>query len=94
MLLCGCTYTMGTAPLALGGLVQLGLKADEVVRSRTRVTQDDLPPLLAHLTVVLMIGLVAIPFLFTLDWRSTGRVDTLWPKVANDLLPERAFHSN
>lgn len=64
---------MGTAPLALGGLVQLRLKADEVVRSRTGVAQDDLPALLTHLTVVLVIGLVAITFLFTWEGDSKHR---------------------
>lgn len=62
-----CTHTVRAAPLALGGLVQLRLQADEVVRSRTSVAQDDLAPLLTHLAVVLVIRLVAVPFLVTRD---------------------------
>lgn len=58
---------MGAAPLSLGGLVHLRLQAHEVVRSRTCVTQDDLAPLLTNLAVVLVIGLIAIPFLFPRD---------------------------
>lgn len=59
---------MRAAPLALGGLVQLGLEADKVVSSRTSVAQDDLSTLLAHLAVVLVISLVAVPLLFAWDW--------------------------
>ena len=39
----------GTHPLALGGLLQLRLQTDQVVRLGTRVAQDDLASLLAHL---------------------------------------------
>lgn len=53
---------MGAAPLALGGLLQLGVQADEVVGTGTGVAQDDLPSLLAHLAVVLVVCLVSIPF--------------------------------
>lgn len=56
---------MRAAPLALGGLVELRLKADEVVSSGTSVTQDDLATLLTHLAVVLMVSLIAVTFLFT-----------------------------
>lgn len=51
---------MGTAPLALRGLLQLRVEADQVVGPRTGVTQDDLPTLLAHLAVVLVVRLIAI----------------------------------
>lgn len=63
-----CTHAVWAAPLALGGLVQLGLKTDEVVSSGTSVAQDDLSTLLAHLAVVLVISLVAVPLLFAWDW--------------------------
>lgn len=69
MFLCSCTHAVRAAPFALRGLVQLRLKADEVVSSGTGVAQDDLSPLLTHLAVVLMISLIAVPFLFTWDWR-------------------------
>ena len=48
---------MWTAPLALRCLLQVGVEADEMVGARTGVTQDDLPTLLAHLTVVLVVRL-------------------------------------
>ena len=57
------THAMGAAPAALGRAVELGVEADEVVGAGARVTQDDLPPLLAHLAVVLVVRLVAIPVL-------------------------------
>lgn len=65
----GCTHAVRAAPLALGGFVQLGLQADEVVSSRTSVAQDDLSALLAHLAVVLMIRLIAVALLLTWAWR-------------------------
>lgn len=70
---------MGAAPLALGGLVQLRLQADEVVCSRTGVAQDDFAPLLTHLAVVLMVRLVAIAFLITRDWRENRSQRCLKP---------------
>lgn len=54
---------MRAAPLALGGLLQLRIEADEVVGTGAGVAQDDLPTLLAHLAVVLVVCLVAVPFL-------------------------------
>lgn len=62
---------MRAAPLALGGLVQLGLKADEVVSSGAGVAQDDLAPLLAHLAVVLVVRLVAVTIVLTGDLKET-----------------------
>lgn len=56
---------MGTAPLALGSLLQLWVQADEVVGPRAGVTQDDLPALLAHLAVVLVVRLIAVT---VIDW--------------------------
>lgn len=72
---------MRAAPLALGGLVQLWLQADKVVRSRTGVAQDDFAPLLTHFAVVLMIRLIAIALLITWNWRekknrNTNRFET------------------
>lgn len=57
------TYTVWAAPGALGGLLHIGIQADHVVRSGTRVAQDDLSALLANLAVVLVVGLVAVTFL-------------------------------
>jgi hypothetical protein len=54
---------VGAAPLALGGLLQLGVQTHQVVSFGTGVTQDDLPSLLAHLTVVLVVCLIAVPIL-------------------------------
>ena len=51
---------MWAAPFALGGLLQLGVQADQVVRSGAGVTQDDLAALLANLAVVLMVRLVTV----------------------------------
>ena len=62
---------MWAAPLPLGGLLQLGLQADQVVRPGTGVTQDDLAPLLAHLAVVLVVRLVAVAVL-RLHWTWEG----------------------
>jgi len=58
------------APGALGGLLHVGVQADHVIGSGTRVTQDDLAALLAHLAVVLVVCLVAVP---VLGCRCTGR---------------------
>ena len=70
--MCSLTHTVWAAPFTLRGLVQLRLKADKVVSSGASVTQDDLPTLLTHLAVVLMIGLIAVPFLFPRDLRRAG----------------------
>ena len=57
------THTVRAAPLALRSPVKLRIKADEVVGTRAGVTQNDLPTLLAHLTVILVICLVAVNLL-------------------------------
>lgn len=54
---------MGTAPFALRSPVKLRVKADEVVGTRAGVAQNNFPTLLAHLTVILVIRLVAINLL-------------------------------
>lgn len=54
---------MGTAPLALGGLLHIGVQADHVICTGARVAQDDFTPLLADLTVVLVVRLIAITIL-------------------------------
>lgn len=54
------THAVGAAPFALGSPVQLRIKADEVVGTRAGVAQNNFPPLLAHLAVILMICLVAV----------------------------------
>lgn len=56
---------MRAAPLALGGLLQLRVQADQVVGPRAGVAQDDLAALLAHLAVVLVVRLVAVTIV---DW--------------------------
>ncbi len=56
-------YTVWAAPGALGCFLHVGVQADHVVRSGTRVTQDDLSSLLAHLTVVLVVRLIAVAIL-------------------------------
>lgn len=53
-------YTVRAAPLALWSLLQLRVQADQVVRPRAGVTENDLASLLAHLTVVLVVGLIAV----------------------------------
>lgn len=53
-------YTVWAAPLALWSLLQLRVQADQVVRPRAGVTENDLASLLAHLTVVLVVCLIAI----------------------------------
>lgn len=57
------THTVGAAPFALRSPVQLRIEADKVVGTRAGVTQNNFPTLLAHLTVILMIRLVAINLL-------------------------------
>lgn len=65
---------MRAAPLALGGFVEFGLEANKVVRSRTGVAKDDLPALLTHLTVVLVIRLIAVTFLLTCNWKKEHKL--------------------
>ena len=48
---------MWTAPFAFRSLFKFRFKADEMVGSRTSVTEDDFTALLADFTVVLVIGL-------------------------------------
>lgn len=57
------THTVGAAPLALRSPVKLGVKADEVVGTGAGVAQNNFPALLAHLTVILVICLIAVNFL-------------------------------
>lgn len=54
------THTVGAAPFALRSPVKLRIKADKVVGTRAGVAQNNFPTLLAHLTVILVIRLVAI----------------------------------
>lgn len=56
-------YAVRAAPGALGGFLHVGVQADHMIRSGTGVTQDDLPALLADLTVVLVVRLVAVAVL-------------------------------
>lgn len=51
---------MGAAPLALRCLLHVRVQTDHVISSGTGVAQNDLPPLLADLTVVLVVRLVSI----------------------------------
>lgn len=57
------THTVGAAPFALRSSIKLRVKADEVVGTGAGVTQNNFPALLAHLTVILVIRLIAINFL-------------------------------
>ena len=52
-----CTYAVRTGPFPFWSLLQLGLETDEMVGAGTRVTQDDLPSLLTHLAVILVVSL-------------------------------------
>lgn len=70
------THAVWAAPLALGGLVQLGLKADEVVSSGAGVAQDDLATLLAHLAVVLVVRLIAVAIVLAWDFKETPSCPT------------------
>ena len=54
------THAVGAAPFALRSPVKLRIKADEVVGTRAGVAQNDFPALLAHLTVILVVRLVAV----------------------------------
>lgn len=67
---------MGTAPLALRSFLQLGVQTDEVVGPRAGVTQNDLPTLLAHLTVILVICLVAVNLLLPSHGRTAQNCHT------------------
>lgn len=53
-------YTVWAAPLALWSLLQLRVQADQVVRPRAGITENDLSSLLAHLAVVLVVCLIAV----------------------------------
>lgn len=57
------THTVRATPFALRSPVKLRIKADEVVGTRAGVAQNNFPTLLAHLTVILVIRLVAINLL-------------------------------
>ena len=60
---CVLTHAVRAAPGALGGLLHVGVQAHHVVGSGARVAEDDLAALLTHLTVVLMVSLIAISIL-------------------------------
>lgn len=53
-------YTVWAAPGSLRGLLHVRVQADHVVCSGTGVAEDDLSTLLAYLTVVLVVCLIAI----------------------------------
>lgn len=57
------THTVRATPFALRSPVKLRIKADEMVGTRAGVAQNNFPTLLAHLTVILVIRLVAINLL-------------------------------
>lgn len=54
------SYTVRATPGALRRLLHVGVQAHHMVHSGAGVTQDDLSSLLANLTVVLVVGLIAI----------------------------------
>lgn len=71
------TYAVRAAPSALRGLLQLRLETHEVIGPGAGVTQNDLTALLTHLTVVLMVRLVAVSVLsFTQEYRDTTNIST------------------
>lgn len=59
------TYAVWTAPLALRSSFQFRLQTHKMVGSRTCVTQNDFPTLLAHFTVVLMICFITIALIIS-----------------------------
>lgn len=63
LLMAKSTHAVRAAPSALRGLLQLGLETHKVIGSRAGVAQNDLTALLTHLTIVLMIRLVAVSVL-------------------------------
>lgn len=54
------TYTVWAAPFALWSFLHVWVQANHVVGTRAGITQYNFSSLLAHLTVVLMISLIAI----------------------------------
>lgn len=54
------THTVWAAPFALWGFLHVWVQANHVVGTRAGITQYNFSPLLAHLTVVLVISLIAI----------------------------------
>lgn len=54
---------MRAAPSAFRGFLHIRVQTDHVVSSGTGITQDNLSPLLTHLTIVLVVGLIAIGFI-------------------------------
>lgn len=57
------THAVRAAPSALRGLLQLRLETHKVIGSGAGVAQNDLAALLTHLTIVLMVRLVAVSVL-------------------------------
>lgn len=62
-MLCKWTHTVRAAPSALRGFLQLRLETHKVIGSGAGVTQNDLTALLTHLTIVLMVRLIAVSVL-------------------------------
>ena len=54
------THTVWAAPFALWGFLHVWVQANHVVGTRAGITQYNFSSLLAHLTVVLVISLIAI----------------------------------
>ena len=72
-------YAVGAAPFALWGFLHLRVQADKVVGPRAGVTENDLPTLLAHLAVILVVCLVSVTFF---DWKTDKKA-----KLAKQPLP-------
>lgn len=70
------THTVGAAPFALRSTVKLRVKADQVVGAGAGVAQNNLPALLAHLTVILVVRLVAVTFLLPAHCRTAQDCQT------------------
>lgn len=62
------THAVWAAPPALRGLLQLRLQTHEVIGPGAGVTQNDLTALLAHLTIILMVRLIAVSVLPFTRW--------------------------
>lgn len=87
--------TVGAAPFAFRSPVKIRIKADEVVGTRAGITENNFPTLLAHLTVVLMICLIAINLFLPGHCRTAQNFFFLspWPASFKFLGANRAIGS-
>ncbi len=76
------TYTMGTAPFAFRSFIQLRIQTNKMISARTGVTQNDLPSLLTHFTVILVVSL---------KWQNPGKRYLLWGKMFKEIAIVHVF---